>query len=67
MRPDLWDQGVARRMLDPTIELDLQQEILALDGQTLGDTVLLFDDDLVAFGVCHSGARTEARARERVT
>ena len=43
--------------------LDVEREILALDIQDLGDTVLLWDhDQLDAFAVCHCGAATEAGA-----
>jgi GNAT superfamily N-acetyltransferase len=41
--------------------LDLEREILAVDNQKLGDTVLMWDDDaLGGFAVCHAGAGTEA-------
>ena len=41
--------------------LDLSREILAVDKQELGDTVLLSDESrLVGFAVCHSGPGTEA-------
>jgi GNAT superfamily N-acetyltransferase len=41
--------------------LDLSREILAVDLQKLGDTVLLLDDRGVAgFAVCHCGAGSEA-------
>lgn len=140
VRPELWDQGVARRLLDPTIArlgewevtdaglftfadsakhvslyrsygfwpqyltfvmaapvepergseavtthsrhspavkqdllggcaevtaavldgLDLRREIEAVDHQSLGDTVLVFDDGIAGFAVCHLGAGSEA-------
>ena len=41
--------------------LDLSREILAVEAQNLGDTVLLWDDKgLAGFAVCHCGAGTEA-------
>jgi GNAT superfamily N-acetyltransferase len=43
--------------------LDLQQEILAVAQQRLGDTVLLWDDSaLLGFALCHCGPGTEAGA-----
>jgi GNAT superfamily N-acetyltransferase len=43
--------------------LDVVREIRAVAAQDLGDTVLVRDGDrLVAFGVCHCGAGTEAGA-----
>ncbi|ODH00746.1 GCN5 family acetyltransferase [Nostoc sp. KVJ20] len=41
--------------------LDLSREILTVQAQGLGDTVLLWDDtSLAGFAVCHYGAGTEA-------
>jgi predicted N-acetyltransferase YhbS len=41
--------------------LEVSREILAVDAQRLGDTVLLLDGSHVsAFAVCHIGPRTEA-------
>jgi GNAT superfamily N-acetyltransferase len=41
--------------------LDLEREIVAVDQQGLGDTVLLADGDgLAGFAVCHCGGGTEA-------
>jgi GNAT superfamily N-acetyltransferase len=46
--------------------LDLRVEIMSVNKQELGDTVLLWDDDnnyskvLVGFGVCHCGPGSEA-------
>ena len=41
--------------------LDVEREILAVQRQGLGDTVLLWDDQqLVGLAVCHSGPGTEA-------
>jgi GNAT superfamily N-acetyltransferase len=41
--------------------LDVSREIRAVDGQKLGDTILLLHDSKVAaFAVCHVGAKTEA-------
>lgn len=41
--------------------LDLEREILAVQQQQLGDTLLLLDDtQLIGFAVCHYGAGTEA-------
>lgn len=41
--------------------LDLEREILAVDTQRLGDTVLVWDAArLVALGVCHCGPGSEA-------
>jgi hypothetical protein len=41
--------------------LDVSREILAVDAQRLGDTVLLLDGSHIgAFAVCHIGPRTEA-------
>ena len=41
--------------------LDVTPELRAIDGQKLGDTVLLHDDSgLSAFAACHMGAGTEA-------
>jgi len=42
--------------------LDVSREIRAVDSQRLGETILLLDGSKVsAFGVCHVGAKTEAR------
>ncbi len=41
--------------------LDVQREIVSTDGQGLGDTVLLVGDEgMAGFAVCHCGAGTEA-------
>lgn len=41
--------------------LDLEREILAVDGQQLGDTVLTWNgSQLVGLAVCHAGRGTEA-------
>jgi len=41
--------------------LDVSREILAVDSQRLGDTILLLDGSRISgFGVCHAGAKTEA-------
>ncbi len=43
--------------------LDLQKEILAVDGQKLGDTILLYDptgSKLIGIAICHYGKGTEA-------
>jgi hypothetical protein len=41
--------------------LDVEREIRAVHAQTLGDTVLLWEDqELVGFAVCHCGPGTEA-------
>ena len=41
--------------------LDLEREILAVDAQGLGDTVLIWKvSQLAGFAVCHAGAGTEA-------
>jgi len=41
--------------------LDVEREIRAVHAQTLGDTVLLWEDqELVGFAVCHCGSGTEA-------
>jgi len=41
--------------------LDVSIEIRAVEAQRLGDTILLIDDSkVVAFGVCHAGAKSEA-------
>lgn len=41
--------------------LDLEREIVSADRQGLGETVLLVEDEgLAGFAVCHCGARTEA-------
>ena len=41
--------------------LDVSRELLAVDAQRLGDTILLLDGSKVsAFGVCHIGPKTEA-------
>jgi hypothetical protein len=40
--------------------LDISREILAVDSQRLGDTILSLDGSNVsAFGVCHVGPKTE--------
>lgn len=48
---------VTNRILDG---LDLGREIDAVASQRLGDTVVLVDDDVVGFAICHRGAGTEA-------
>ena len=43
--------------------LDLQKEILAVDSQKLGDTILLYDspgNKLIGLAICHYGKGTEA-------
>lgn len=40
--------------------LDLEREIHATAAQRLGDTLLVADDRITAFAVCHAGAGTEA-------
>ena len=41
--------------------LDLSREIVAVQTQNLGDTVLLWDEtDLVGFAICHCGTGSEA-------
>ena len=44
--------------------LDLRKEILSVDNQKLGDTILIKDGknsmELAGFAVCHSGPETEA-------
>ena len=54
--------GACREITDGIYDgLDVSREILAVEKQKLGDTVLLWSDSkLVAFAVCHTGPRTEA-------
>lgn len=54
--------GACREITDGIYDgLDVSREILAVEKQKLGDTVLLWGDSkLVAFAVCHIGPRTEA-------
>jgi hypothetical protein len=41
--------------------LDVSREIIAVDAQQLGETILLFEGSIIsAFAVCHTGAGTEA-------
>lgn len=40
--------------------LEVGREIEAVAAQGLGDTVVLVDDDVVGFAVCHQGAGSEA-------
>jgi hypothetical protein len=41
--------------------LDVRREVLAVDGQRLGETLLVWNNSsLVGFAVCHFGAATEA-------
>lgn len=41
--------------------LDVSSEIIAVEEQNLGDTVLLWEDNkLIGFAVCHCGEQTEA-------
>jgi GNAT superfamily N-acetyltransferase len=40
--------------------LDVEHEIRAVADQKLGDTILLWNDSLAGFAVCHNGAGTEA-------
>ena len=51
-----------RELTDSIYEgLDVAREILAVDNQKLGDTLLLWDGSAIAgFAVCHVGAGTEA-------
>jgi len=51
-----------RHLTDAIYEgLDVSREILAVDAQRLGDTILLLDGShIAAFAVCHVGPRTEA-------
>ncbi len=50
-------RAVAESVLDG---LDLTREILAVQQQRLGDTVLLYGEQLDGFAVCHAGPGTEA-------
>jgi hypothetical protein len=54
--------GACRELTNALYEgLDLDREILAVEIQKLGDTVLVRDaDHLAALGVCHCGTGTEA-------
>ncbi len=51
-----------RALTDAIYEgLDLEREILAVDAQGLGDTVLLWDDSkLAGLAICHCGPGSEA-------
>jgi len=51
-----------RKLTDAIYDgLDVSREILAVNTQRLGDTILLLDgSQLSAFGVCHVGPKTEA-------
>lgn len=40
--------------------LDLSGEIHSVEKQHLGDTILIYDDNLAGFAVCHCGPGTEA-------
>lgn len=53
---------MCRSVTDSVYEgLDLEREIMAVRGQKLGDTVLLWDGEaLVGVAVCHCGVGTEA-------
>ena len=63
-KSDAGDEVLAqcREVTDAIYEgLDLEREIVAADGQELGDTILLREDDeLAGFAVCHCGGGTEA-------
>lgn len=52
----------SRRLTDLIFEgLDLTSEIQAIEAQSLGDTVLVWDEsELVGFAACHYGPGTEA-------
>ena len=52
----------SRRLTDAILEgLDVSQEILTVDTNQLGETVLLWSgSQLVGLAVCHAGANTEA-------
>lgn len=56
--------AAARELTDSILEgLDITVEIVAVDSQKLGDTVLLWDagsSRLAGIGVCHIGAGSEA-------
>jgi Acetyltransferase (GNAT) family len=54
--------GACREVTDAIYDgLDLSREILAVEKQKLGDTVLLWNHSrLAGFAVCHSGPGTEA-------
>jgi Acetyltransferase (GNAT) family len=54
--------GACREITDGIYDgLDVSREILAVEKQKLGDTVLLWSDSkLLAFAVCHCGPGTEA-------
>ncbi|GAC1568192.1 MAG: hypothetical protein NVS3B14_16640 [Ktedonobacteraceae bacterium] len=54
--------AACRELTDAIYEgLDLEREILAVQEQQLGDTVLLLDDTrLIGLAVCHCGTGTEA-------
>ena len=59
--PEHWDQAIAQRLLDATMDLDLSREIASVRAQRLGDTVLIDDGTgLQGMAVCHVGAGTEA-------
>lgn len=40
--------------------LDMKKEILSVDRQALGDTILTYDGSLAGFAICHCGPGTEA-------
>lgn len=52
----------SRSLTDLIFEgLDLTSEVRAIEAQSLGDTVLIWDElELVGFAACHHGPRTEA-------
>jgi len=53
--------AACRRLTDGIYPgLDLTSEVESIHAQSLGDTVLLRDADLVGFAACHSGAGSEA-------
>lgn len=53
--------GECAQLTDSVMEgLDLRKEIISVDNQKLGDTIMLDADGLEAMGICHSGPGTEA-------
>lgn len=48
---------ISRRIYDG---FDLEREIRSVAEQRLGDTIVITDDRVTAFAVCHTGPRTEA-------
>ena len=63
LAPDRAGDGIkaCQQLTDAVYEgLDVSREILTVEKQKLGETVLLWEDELIGLAICHCGTGTEA-------